>query len=758
MSNTKIYKDREGSWTGETVYRNVKGLGYDWRIRTRKYRNKLVTVAYPFQSQTKDGVTMEYMGLMGPENKTLTVMEADTGRVTEQVLKDHHYEALVVFEAFENLADQLPLLPKTEDVKALIRPGMRLRYIGYGNEGDEIYVWKKRESNFGNSWDYVNVTKLSTGNTSHLKSLKEKFGIGIYYLDPPEYISEDELNDHVIDVNLAEKAKNQKRDNAAEAARQKHIADLAKGKKIVKIPPGTKSVIWAETYVDHSDSQTDYFHASGDGNKHVLAFSKTERNNMKELRKAAANYKETEIYGPGKGLLYINVVFDGDYVASGSHHWNGQHSPWHSSIVPEHNRWTREGFFSTEEEAQKEIDRLGPPNDVTADGVDMKFRWEIGQEQIEHPKNYGSGPSYYLGDDTRGGWKIWKGGYYRDPETQFEDVYIAAANGRYHVNAKPSMSAGKKKTTVKPEDGKDAISQTTWTLRNFEHTKTGATIYVAKMDGKVDRDTFNTLARLAKANGGHYSRFAKGGAIPGFHFKSIEDRYNFLGPGTVKPLKTEEKPEYRGPGDKPPGISNEEAEAFVQEVFEEAKKRGIDPKELDVEDIKDTHSWSIQDAKDYVSQFERGEHPYQNRAEKKPSEADVIKDQLKHECTGDAPTDTELYGKRKSGTVVTDRHKDEKLKAILAEVRKRDSLGHSFTQAEILAYGKRVHELRSKDSREQDENRVHKMVLAPTYINLLRWAEQPDNYDMAGVDAPLGTAPTVEARINQARFWNLFGM
>lgn len=135
------------------------------------------------------------------------------------------------------------------------------------------------------------------------------------------------------------------------------------------------------------------------------------------------------------------------------------------------------------------------------------------------------------------------------------------------------------------------------------------------------------------------------------------------------------------------------------------------------------------------------------------------KKQLAEELgVSDQPTDTELYGKRKAGTVIKEVHKDEDVKKILAEVRKRDELGHDLNQEEILRYARKINQLRSKESRDQDNRRGNPQTLAPTYINLLRWAENPKQYDMAGVDAPDGAKPTMQARIDEARFWNLFGM
>ncbi len=79
------------------------------------------------------------------------------------------------------------------------------------------------------------------------------------------------------------------------------------------------------------------------------------------------------------------------------------------------------------------------------------------------------------------------------------------------------------------------------------------------------------------------------------------------------PKKAEKKPEG--------------AEKFKNEVFAEAKKQGIDPKDLNVEDIELTHNATIQNAEEYIAQYKKGEHGYQKKAEEKPTlqKGEVVK-------------------------------------------------------------------------------------------------------------------------------------
>ena len=62
----------------------------------------------------------------------------------------------------------------------------------------------------------------------------------------------------------------------------------------------------------------------------------------------------------------------------------------------------------------------------------------------------------------------------------------------------------------------------------FKHTKTGASVYVARPARYLGSDTYANAKRMAVRHGGHYSSFKGAGAIPGFHFENEEARNAFL--------------------------------------------------------------------------------------------------------------------------------------------------------------------------------------------------------------------------------------
>jgi hypothetical protein len=61
----------------------------------------------------------------------------------------------------------------------------------------------------------------------------------------------------------------------------------------------------------------------------------------------------------------------------------------------------------------------------------------------------------------------------------------------------------------------------TW---NAAHTKTGAPLYMARMENKLERDEFKRVSEVAKQYGGYWSRFGK----PGFLFTSDDARQQFV--------------------------------------------------------------------------------------------------------------------------------------------------------------------------------------------------------------------------------------
>ncbi len=71
---------------------------------------------------------------------------------------------------------------------------------------------------------------------------------------------------------------------------------------------------------------------------------------------------------------------------------------------------------------------------------------------------------------------------------------------------------------------------------DFLHTKSRQPVFVAKIVKRLTPESYAQAKSRATAHGGYYSSFKGAGAIPGFHFKSAEERDAFLGEsfGTIQ--------------------------------------------------------------------------------------------------------------------------------------------------------------------------------------------------------------------------------
>lgn len=65
-------------------------------------------------------------------------------------------------------------------------------------------------------------------------------------------------------------------------------------------------------------------------------------------------------------------------------------------------------------------------------------------------------------------------------------------------------------------------------LAQFPHSKTGATMFAVAMKDRLPAEQYAALNSLSKQHGGYYSKFKGNGAVPGFLFKTEEDRQKFL--------------------------------------------------------------------------------------------------------------------------------------------------------------------------------------------------------------------------------------
>lgn len=178
---------------------------------------------------------------------------------------------------------------------------------------------------------------------------------------------------------------------------------------------GADRVIVAKFRVDESDGQTDYF-GGRTSREVVIGFGRGKRESFAQLRKAAAAFKPTADYGPGRGRWYASAVLGSDCHGNGCFLYAGGRSPWHCD--------NHAGPFPTR--AAAEAYTAGNHLEaVNVDGVTVPIVWQITDETIEHRENYSMGGGNYLGDSRYGGWTVSSSTY--APESA--EVFSMAAFG-----------------------------------------------------------------------------------------------------------------------------------------------------------------------------------------------------------------------------------------------------------------------------------------------------------------------------------------
>ena len=284
ITNTKKTTIEKGfrGWTAETI---TTHNNQDYKITTMKRHSKKIVSSYNKITLLPDGSYS--WDLFGSKGKDLVKIE---GRATEKTIKETHAKALLKFD--EIIKELQPNTKATPEIGTIIF------LDGYGktkgSAKNEHIVYKIEHTKFGIKYLTVEKTTLALQTKDFVKDYNNLFGIGSYFL--PEYKfdgTQDELDNLVIDAH--KKAKEDKKAEESERLLQKQLrnAKIEEGKKLITIPEWAKAVIVADHYQNDSDTMTDYFSTSIK-EINYLAFSRTTRNNMNELKKACENWEKTK--------------------------------------------------------------------------------------------------------------------------------------------------------------------------------------------------------------------------------------------------------------------------------------------------------------------------------------------------------------------------------------------------------------------------------------------------------------------------------
>lgn len=260
--------------------------GQDYQITTMKrYSGEIVCSAQPGKySPAKDGCFAGFSYSMFID-KPVTLFKA-SGRATESKIREVHNQGLLIFD--ETIAKAKKAEPKPFEIE----PGQLIIFDGPTNENSNVYaVYQIEAGKWGKFYKAVNIESLNLLSIEHPRQWSEKFGIGFYYT-PGEKMNIETLNNLVIDAKLKAKADSERRESENILQKAATAAKIEEGQKIVNIPDWAKSIIVAEFREDDSDIMTDYF-ASHTEKFYVLAYSRHEKKDFREMRKAALNCPET---------------------------------------------------------------------------------------------------------------------------------------------------------------------------------------------------------------------------------------------------------------------------------------------------------------------------------------------------------------------------------------------------------------------------------------------------------------------------------
>lgn len=335
------------------------------------------------------------------------------------------------------------------------------------------------------SYECFNVDK--PGNNALLqrveaRSIKEEGDPSLWH-SQHYFLQPDRLTDETVQA-YAEYSDHLREDLEAHQAAEKAEADRleAIGRELWPALLGNcAAVIVAEFEVNDSDPLTDYF-GSHTTRRIILAPSTHKRDLFPELRKAADRRPETAHLGTGKGRFSPRVVIGADFVSYGSCYYEGAKSPWHNELQQDENG--NEPTFTTRPEAESFIASKGDPCNISFDGLEVPFRWEIREEEIEHREKYSMGKGYYLSaGNGYHGWTVSKETFYNGAPTR--EFFICLAQCHDHLQkpeAKPAPKASAKAETtpanVQPATGFELSYERDWTWIHFS-SKPAAEIIAA---------------------------------------------------------------------------------------------------------------------------------------------------------------------------------------------------------------------------------------------------------------------------------------
>lgn len=218
---------------------------------------------------------------------------------------------------------------------------------------------------------------------------------------------------------------------------------------------GYSRIIYAEFGVNESDSMTDYW-GGRTARTVVIGYGKGKRENFKELRKAAGNFKPTSHMGLGKDMWTARVVHETSFTDNGRFVREGE---W--------DRTEKTAHFLTEAEAIAHVEEAGKPASCMYGDHEATYRWEISSASFENRENYSMGGGNYLGRNRYGGWKVYSRNIGPGPAKTDDNNEVSDFE---RVAAKKSKARKKSEPVAEIVDYEESEYSHYWTVKAGKRT------------------------------------------------------------------------------------------------------------------------------------------------------------------------------------------------------------------------------------------------------------------------------------------------
>lgn len=330
MNNQKTFKlskNIRGQWQAKST-EIVNGV--TWKITTMKRYNGFISSIAQQCQISEDGTLTSFTMY---QDKCIELVK-EKSRATEGTIRTMHYKALVAFDTNETVLNTF----QSYEVK----PGQIVYLDNLHSKSHMVkkVIFEVDESKFTKGFKAINTETLKINHIHKPEPFSKRFGIGHYY-NEGEVMEADELANLVIEAKRQELKESQIEEANKLLAQAERESKIEEGKKLISIPSWAKSVIVADHYVNESDSMTDYF-ATSVSDTVYLAFSKSTRNNMNELKKSACQFEHTKDFASDS--TYENQ--DGGYYTPGYYVGEDSWSGW---------KVNKRKYFDLSKEANREL-------------------------------------------------------------------------------------------------------------------------------------------------------------------------------------------------------------------------------------------------------------------------------------------------------------------------------------------------------------------------------------------------------------------